>query len=120
MRLRLLVAVALLGASPAAAQDAATGQRAFLQCRACHGLAAGERKIGPTLHKLMGRRAGTQPGYAYSPALRKSGLVWDRATLDRFLARPAAVAPGNKMAFAGVADAKRRAALIDYLEQATR
>jgi cytochrome c len=109
---RLLAALALL-AAPAAAQDA--GRRAFVQCQACHSLKPGEHKTGPSLAGIVGRKAGAQPGYGYSPALAKSGLVWDSATLDRFLARPVALVPGTKMVFAGIADPARRQQVIAYL-----
>jgi cytochrome c len=122
MRLRLLAIFPLLVAvsGPAPAQDPAAGARAFLQCRACHSLKPGENKVGPTLHGLFNRRPGTQPGYAYSPALKASRFVWNRATLDRFLLAPRRAVPGNKMAYGGLPDAQRRAALISYLEKETR
>jgi cytochrome c len=75
---------------------------------------------GPNLHGLFGRRAGTLPGFAFSPALRHSGLVWDAATLDAFLADPKRAVPANRMAFPGVRRAEDRRALIDFLKQATR
>ena len=116
LALRLLAS----GSAPGVAQDQALGARQFIQCRACHSVKAGENKVGPTLHGLFNRRAGTQPGYAYSPALRASRIVWSRATLDQFLAAPSRTVAGNKMAYSGLADASRRAALIAYLEGATR
>jgi len=112
--------ISLLFAAPAVAQDAALGQRLFIQCRACHSMAPGEHKVGPSLHGVVGKPAASTPGFAFSPALKNARLAWDDATLDRFLARPAAAAPGNKMAFAGVADPGRRAAIIAYLKTAGR
>lgn len=111
------IIAALLLASAARAQDAAAGQRWFaVQCRACHSMTPGDHKVGPSLAGAFNRKAGTQPGYAYSRALSKAGLVWDAGALDGFLTRPGAAVPGNKMAFAGVADPARRAAIIAYLK----
>lgn len=113
-----LAVLALLAAGPALADAEAhskAGKRAFIQCQACHSLNAGEHRIGPSLFGVVDRPAGTAAGYAYSAALREAGLRWDRERLDAFLARPADVIPGNRMAFAGVADPDTRAALIDHI-----
>jgi cytochrome c2 len=83
------------------------------QCAACHTLETeGESAIGPNLHHLFGRRAGRLPGYSYSPAMRRSGVVWGEKTLDGFLADPSRFVPGNKMPFAGIRDERQRQALI--------
>lgn len=110
-------------ASPAAATVTADspeykrGRLLYIQCRACHELKAGApNKVGPSLHGIMGQKAAQVEGFAYSPALSAANLVWDRATLDRWLERPSAVVPGNAMAFAGMTNAKDRAALISYIE----
>lgn len=93
------------------------GRLLYIQCRACHELKSGApNKVGPNLHGIMGQKAAQVAGFAYSPALRAANLTWDRATFDRWLERPSAVVPGNAMAFAGVANAKDRAALITYIE----
>lgn len=107
-----------VAAAPQAAPagDAAAGGRAFVQCRACHNVGAKEGdSIGPNLAGVVDAKAGSRHGYAYSPAMAKSGLTWNAATLDRFLTRPGAVVPGTRMAFAGVAAPKTRADLIAYL-----
>ncbi len=65
-----------------------------------------------------GRRAGSVPGFAYSAAMKKSSIVWNKRTLDRFLASPLAVIPGTAMGYAGIADPRERADLIEYLERA--
>ncbi|MCC7275070.1 MAG: hypothetical protein IT561_20550 [Alphaproteobacteria bacterium] len=76
--------------------------------------------VGPGLHGLFGRVAGTGPGFAYSPAMRHAGFAWTEEVLDRFLADPRTVVPGNRMAFPGVRRAEDRAALIDFLKRATK
>ncbi|NNG05407.1 MAG: cytochrome c family protein [Inquilinus sp.] len=119
----IFVAFALLAAMPAsAAGDAAKGERLFAQCRACHSLGAGENRIGPHLHGLFGRAAGSVEGYAYSAAMRQSGVVWEQDSLDAHLAQPPKFIPGNKMGamFArGVPNAQDREDLIAFLRQAT-
>jgi cytochrome c len=97
------------------------GKRLFIQCQACHSVSAGApHKVGPNLHGTVNARAASRSGYAYSPALKKSGLIWDDKTLDRWLAKPATVVPGNKMVFTGMANAKDRQEIIDYMKRATR
>lgn len=93
------------------------GRLLYIQCRACHEIKAGApHKVGPNLHGIMGLKAAQIAGFNYSQALRGANLVWDRATMDRWLERPSAVVPGNTMAFAGIANPKDRAALITYIE----
>jgi cytochrome c len=91
-------------------------QAAVAACTSCHSLKPGEpSRAGPNLAGVLGRKAGALPGFAYSPAMKASGVVWDRDTLDRFLARPNDVVPGNRMSFAGVSQPAKRAAIIEYL-----
>ena len=107
-------------ASPAPAQID-PGQRLFVQCQACHSIRKGEpHKIGPNLNGVAGAPAASRPGYAYSKPLKEAKLSWDDATLDRWLARPSAVVPGNKMVFAGISDPAKRKALIAYMRRAGR
>lgn len=75
--------------------------------------------LGPNLAGLMGRKAATVSGFRYSPALRKANLTWDATTLDKWLQRPAALVPGNTMAFAGLPKADDRASLIAWLAAET-
>ncbi|AXU21589.1 cytochrome c family protein (plasmid) [Novosphingobium sp. THN1] len=115
-----LAAALVLAAAPAQAQDAAAGKRAFLKCVACHSIAKGApNKIGPNLFGVVGRKAGTAPGFRYSAAMKAKGaaIVWNPATLDNWLARPSAVIPGTSMAFGGVPNAAERAAIIAYLKK---
>ena len=88
---------------------------AFSACAACHSVVAGQKRLGPNLSGVAGRRAGTLNGYAYSPALASSGLTWDAATLNRWIANPRATVPGNKMPYAGMQDAAKRQQIVAYL-----
>lgn len=109
--------------APAAAESpqAKRGRLLYLQCRACHELQpSGADLVGPHLGGLVGRKVADVEGFGYSSALRAQSFVWDRARLDAWLASPGKMVPGNTMAFAGVAGEADRAALIAYLETATR
>jgi cytochrome c len=119
MRLsRLLPAVALAAAlgSASAAGNPQAGEKIYERCAGCHSL--GQDRAGPRHCGLIGRRAGTVAGFDYSPAMKRSGLVWNKATLDRFLADPMKVVPGTAMGYAGIDDKQERTDLIAYLEAA--
>ncbi len=103
----------------AASADVQQGKALFEQCTACHSLDAAP-STGPSLKGVFGRTAGTRDDYRYSPAMQRSGIVWNAGTLDAYLADPQGVVKGTRMAFAGIADKAERAALIAYLEQATQ
>jgi cytochrome c len=112
----LLAAVLILQASAGQTAPNPRGRLLFLRCASCHDISTGASpKIGPNLKGVYGRRAGSLAGYAYSPAMKAQSFVWDQAMLDRWLTRPSDVVPGTAMAFAGIADAADRAALIAYL-----
>lgn len=107
------------GAAHAAATppgDARAGEAIYSRCLACHALAYD--RTGPRHCGLLGRRAGSVKGYAYSDAMKRSKIVWNERTLDVFLANPMAAVPGTTMGYAGVTDAKERADLIAYLARA--
>ncbi len=97
------------------AQDAAAGGMAFQQCAECHSPGAADN-AGPGLKGVFGRRAGSKEGFIYSPAMKKSTVVWDDSTLAAFLANPREVVPGTSMAYGGDDDAKERADLVAYLK----
>jgi len=113
----LLAAGALAaGAHALAAPDAVRGEQVYARCLACHALAVD--RVGPRHCGLFGRLAGSVPGFSYSEAMKKSKIIWNDKTLDRFLAKPLAVVPGTAMTYDGVPDPKDRADLIAYLRQA--
>ena len=76
--------------------------------------------VGPSLHGLIGRRAGSVPGFAYSPAMKNANVTWTDDTLSKYLSDPKAFIPGDKMAFAGVKDPSKLRDLLAYLNQATK
>lgn len=124
MRILLLLSACLVSTTTAFAAPAgnmAKGKELFATCSVCHNLAKGQaNKIGPSLNGLFGAKAGTRTAFAYSSAMKAAGMKWDDKTLDAFLAMPKAAIPGNRMPFAGMADAASRCALIAYLKVASR
>jgi len=85
-------------------------------CRTCHTVKDGDNRLGPNLHAVVGRKSGALSGYGYSDSMAKSGLVWDKATLDRFIADPNAVVRGHKMQpYGGIPSAEDHAKIIAYL-----
>jgi cytochrome c len=111
----LSAAAVLLCSSPLFAQSVDKGQTAFTQCAMCHSTKAGEKKMGPSLAGVVGRKAGTVAGLTPpSPALAKSGKTWTSKELNTFLSAPAKLVPGTRMTIS-VADAAKRADIIAYL-----
>ena len=106
------------GEAVAATSSVAASQSpaAFAQCAVCHKVEPGRTGIGPSLAGVAGRKAGTAPGYAYSAALKSSGLTWDDATLDRYLEAPMKTVPGTKMVYPGLKDPAKRGEVIAYLK----
>jgi cytochrome c len=101
-------------AAKASAGDAVHGKALYQACAACHSI--DENDIGPKHRGVVGRRAGSVADFAYSSALKGSEIIWDEATLDRWLVNPSALVPGTKMFFK-IDDAQARADLIAYLKQ---
>ena len=115
-------AAALLAGLPvqAATGDAVLqrGEQVYARCAGCHAIEG--NRTGPQHCGLFGRRAGAAPGYeAYSDAMRSSGIVWDRGTLDVFLRDPQARVPGTTMGYAGIKDPRERADLLAWMKAAT-
>ncbi|WBH15601.1 c-type cytochrome [Sphingomonas radiodurans] len=96
--------------------DAAKGKTDFAACAACHGVEAGVNKIGPSLHAVVGRTAGTVAGYTYSAANKNSGITWTPEKLFQYLEKPQRIVPGTKMTYAGMTDPQKRANVIAYLQ----
>lgn len=116
-----LIAMCALATSlftPSPAWAAESDQVAFNnRCRTCHSVKADDNRLGPSLHKIVGRKAGSLSGYAsYSQALKGAGIVWDAATLSKFIENPDAVVPGNNMKpYPGITDEAERKQIVDYL-----
>lgn len=94
----------------------AAGKAAFAACAACHSIQQdGASGAGPNLYGVAGRAAGRLKGFAYSEAMVSSGITWDSAALDAYLAAPSEVVPGTSMSAGAVTDPERRKAIIAYL-----
>ena len=122
MKTTMIKMLALLAATMATVQtstaeagsgDADRGKTSYQACTGCHSV--DENELGPKHRGVVGRRAGSIEGYAYSPALKNSGLHWDRETLDLWLQNPSALVPGTKMFFK-IDDPQARADIIAYLQ----
>ena len=96
--------------------DAAKGATDFTTCKTCHAIEAGVNKIGPSLHGVVGRKAGSIAGFSYSAANKGSGITWTEDKLFQYLEKPQRVVPGTKMSFAGWDDPQKRADVIAYLK----
>jgi cytochrome c len=111
-------ALLVMGVGQVWAQDAAAGEKDFLVCRACHQIGPNAKiAVGPVLNGVVGRKAGTFPGFQYSDANKNSGLTWTPEELDKYLENPQAVVPHTKMIFPGLKDETKRKNVIAYLEQ---
>jgi cytochrome c len=95
--------------------DPAAGKVTFSRCAICHAVAPGANRIGPTLFGVVGRKAGTVPGFSYSGANVKSGIVWTEQKIFDYLENPQKLVPGTKMAFAGLPRPQDRADVVAYL-----
>ena len=115
----LLPLPSALPQTPQGTEDGA-GQLAFNNaCRTCHMVKEGDNRLGPNLYKVVGRKAGSLPGYGYSSAMKEAGFVWDEEKLDRFIANPDEVVPGNNMKpYGGLSSGEDRKKIIAFLAQA--
>ena len=115
----LSLKTALLGAmiiGLAATAQAADAPASFKICTTCHKIEAGAKLMGPSLFGVVGRHAGSVADFAYSDAMKASGIVWDDAHLSSYLADPKAVVPGTKMVFAGLKKPEDVAEVIAFLK----
>ena len=119
-----LSAAVILVAGSASAQSGneARGERLFnQQCKACHTLDKdGARTVGPNLHGLVGRKAGSTEGFSSSDAMKASGIVWDDKTLVEYLKDPKGRVPGTKMVYAGLKQEAQQADMIAFLRKAAQ
>jgi cytochrome c len=113
-------ALLLLGipGGASAAGDPVKGEAIYARCQGCHSI--DRNRIGPLHRGLFGRKAGSVEGFNYSKAMKESGITWDEATHDDFLAHPRQTVPGTRMTYAGIADPQERADLIAYLKEVTK
>ncbi len=122
MKLKIALAAALVVALPSMAMaggDAEHGKKVFRKCKACHYVDKEKNKVGPYLKGVVGRKAASVEGFKYSAAMKakgEEGLVWTEENLDKYLTKPKAFTPHNKMSFAGLKKAEDRADVIAYLK----
>jgi cytochrome c len=115
------IPLAIKDASGAAVSgDPLSGKAVFAQCMTCHSAKAGENKVGPSLHGIIGRHSGMIPGFHYSTANKNSGIVWTEQELYKYLENPQKTIPGTYMTYTGVKDPQKRADVIAYLQENTK
>lgn len=114
-----VTAAVLLAGSPAFADgDPEEGKKIFRRCQACHTVQEGQHRLGPSLHGVVGREAGTAEGFAmYSPAMKQSGITWTEDNVEEYLANPREFIAGNRMAFPGLPNEEDRENVVAYLKQ---
>jgi cytochrome c2 len=106
----------LAGATAGQADD--HGEEVFKRnCAMCHSVEPGKNRVGPSLAGVVGRRAGSVPGFSYSSANSHSGIVWTKEALDQYLTDPQKMVPGTLMIFPGLKNPDDRRAVIDYLAE---
>jgi cytochrome c len=114
--------VLLLCLRPGLAQQASDdiGKQAFNNsCRTCHSVKEGDNRLGPNLHKIVGRKAGSLPNYNYSPSMKQADFIWDEDKLTRFLVKPDEIVSDNKMQPYGGIAKEEAAKVIAYLQAAS-
>jgi cytochrome c len=114
----LIAAGVLIVALPAAAADAAHGKSVFAsQCAMCHSSSRnGPTILGPPLFSVVGRKAGTNAGFAYSPGMKAAGFAWSDERLHAYLPAPRAMVPGTKMTYGGLKNPAQLDDLLAYLD----
>ena len=111
-----VLAFVLAGGEARAQGDVAKGEKVFGKCKTCHDIATAKNKVGPTLHGVIGRKAGAVEGFKYSEAMVASGVVWDETTIAEYIKKPKEFIAGNKMAFAGLKKDEEVADLVAYIQ----
>lgn len=109
------VTAALIATAGAAQAEPLPRPAAFGMCAACHKVTPGGAGLGPNLWGVGGRKAGATEGFNYSPAMKGSGMVWNKANLVKFITDPRGTVPANRMAYAGQKDAAKANEIADYL-----
>ena len=119
MRALFIAGVTVLTSTAASlAQDAASGEKVFVVCKACHQIGeTAKNAVGPALNGIIGRKAGTYAGYNYTDANKNSGLTWDEPTFRDYIKDPKAKIPGTKILYAGLKDEQKISDLLAYLKQ---
>jgi cytochrome c len=111
----IAVGFVVMAGNYALAGNVAQGEHAFVKCALCHAKDK-TNGIGPGLSGVIGRHAGSVPGFRYSEAMKNSNIVWDEKSLDAYIMAPQKALPGTTMPFAGIPDQEERNDLIAYLE----
>jgi cytochrome c len=110
-------AVAFMATAAQASGDATAGKQVFARCAICHSDTKGApNKIGPNLWGIVGSKAGTVPGFNFSPAMKKAGFTWTDEKLEAYVMHPQAVVPGNRMPFGGLSSEKQAEDLVAFLD----
>ncbi|MGZ5927734.1 MAG: c-type cytochrome [Rhizomicrobium sp.] len=110
------VALDVMDGGKKMAGDPAHGKAIFNRCMVCHSIDAGVNHIGPSLHGVVGRKAGSVPNFMYSGANKKSGIVWTEQKIYDYLKNPQMMVPGTKMTFPGLPKPQDRADVVSYLK----
>jgi len=106
--------------APYSTGDLANGEAKFAMCRSCHTTAkGGANTTGPNLHGIFGSKVGEVPNFKFSDALLATGITWDAAKMDAWIASPRTMVPGTKMSYAGLNNPKDRIDLVAYLKVQT-
>ena len=111
-----VIAAAILATPAFAAGDPVPGKAVFARCAICHNVEKdGGNGVGPNLFGIMGRKAASVDGFNYSGPMKASGIVWNDDKLSQWVAGPAKMVPGTKMAFAGITSKGQIADVVAYL-----
>jgi cytochrome c len=117
-RIITAVAITVVSASGAGAQDVTAGASSFKKCGPCHDVGpTAKNKVGPLLNGLDGRKSGSVAGYNYSDANKNSGITWNEESFLDYIKDPKAKVPNTKMAFAGIKDEAEAKNLWAFLKQ---